>query len=103
MRLTKAELRERPEALRKLTLDADLAGLISSEDQSDEYDCLVRPLLTLLERSASEREITMFLESELKDHFGVEDTSHARAFAQAVKSSYDEKWPRAAALKDTSE
>jgi hypothetical protein len=105
MRLTKAQLHERLELLRDLAFNEDPAGLfpIMAEAPRDEYDCLVGPLLSLLERGASEHEIAKFLESTLKDHFGVADTSYARAFARRVKSSYDDKWPRETSAKGISE
>jgi len=38
----------------------------------DEYDCLLGPLLSRLQRGAPAEDISAFLGHELRDHFGIE-------------------------------
>ncbi len=48
----------------------------------DEYDCLYQPLLSRLRQAEGAHEITVFLETELRDHFGLDPRpSRPRDFA----------------------
>lgn len=50
----------------------------------DEYDCLYEPLLTRLRRGEDEATIGAFLETELRDHFGL-DPQWSRPYDFAVR------------------
>ncbi len=59
----------------------------------DEYDCVIDPLLGMLERNATEREIASFLEDQVRDHFGFEPIPRREAdFATDVKAWFDKCW-----------
>jgi hypothetical protein len=64
--------------LRDLLLDWDPIG-IAEVCPRDEYDCVIGPLLCMLERNATEREIAGFLESKVQDHFGLKPVSPREA------------------------
>lgn len=51
----------------------------------DEYDCMLGPLLALLARGSTEREIGSFLRTELSSHFGLDpNNSKPEVFARRV-------------------
>jgi hypothetical protein len=68
-RLTKEQTRRRWRELRAIVCDWDPLALMPDAPR-DEYDCLVTGLMGSLERGASRSEIAVFLEHELRDHFG---------------------------------
>lgn len=60
--------------LRQLLAEWDPIGIADGDDDfdhSDEYDCLVFPLLSRLTRGANETELASFLGEELRAHFGL--------------------------------
>ena len=62
MSLTKREVRERVRELNALMADWDPTGVIAdSHAPRDEYECLVGPLLTLLQSGAGEVAIRRYL------------------------------------------
>ena len=65
--------RRRWKELRDLAFRRDPIGLGASLP-SDEYDCVLGPLLTMLESSASVEEIDAYLKRELTEHFGLSPT-----------------------------
>ena len=70
--LTKREVRERVRELNALMADWDPTGVIAdSHAPRDEYECLVGPLLTLLQSGAGEPAIRRYLSKQLVEHFGV--------------------------------
>jgi hypothetical protein len=72
MGLTKRELKERVRELNTLMADWDPTGVIGeSHAPRDEYECLVGPLLTLLQSGANEVAIGRYLSKQLVEHFGV--------------------------------
>jgi hypothetical protein len=95
MKLTQDQAQERWRQLRALVCHLDPAGLIFEiECQRDEYDdCLVEPLMRLLESQASEKELVSFLENEMIHHFGINDLSLMPEFARQVRSWYQTAWP----------
>jgi hypothetical protein len=66
----KAESRLRWSELRDLVNAHDPIGLIATGAPKDEYECIVGPLMRLLEHSAPAHEIGSFLETEFRTHFG---------------------------------
>jgi hypothetical protein len=72
MHLTKRELRERVRELNAMMVDWDPTGVIGdSHAPRDEYECLVGPLLTLLQSGASNVEIERYLAKQVLEHFGL--------------------------------
>ena len=56
----------------------DFIGVFPGEGgPTDEYNCMVGPLVTLLEKKAGRDEIRTYLDQELTEHFGIEQYSNA--------------------------
>jgi hypothetical protein len=68
---TKANLRKRWVELRALVNTWDPIGLIEAGAPEDEYECVVAPLLRMLEERTSEAMMSSFLSREFDEHFGV--------------------------------
>jgi hypothetical protein len=66
--------------------------LIGSSPPPDEYDCLIGPLLSKLRSDCNQEFITKFLNTEIKDHFGMRPeccgTDH---FAKKVCEWYSQR------------
>ena len=92
MRLEKQELRTRWRELRSLVNDWDPIGLISAGAPPDEYECVVGPLLRMLEESAPQKEIASYLSNEFADHFGV-PVADTQEFAIRATQWYQRSWP----------
>ena len=59
----------------------------------DEYDCLMGPLLTLLDSGASKEEIARYLRKEIDEHFGLSaDNYDFTAVAERVRRWFDHGW-----------
>ena len=59
----------------------------------DEYDCLVGPLLTLLDSEAQNREIARYLQKEITEHFGLPPGIYRfTAFAERLRRWFDRGW-----------
>lgn len=72
MGLTRQEVRQRSSQLRALICEWDPIGVMDDPDwPRDEYDCLVGPLLTLLQSGATSAAIADHLRKELVEHFGL--------------------------------
>ena len=93
MKLTKEQSRERWRQLRDLACEWDPVGAISIGADRDEYDCLVGPLLRLLEDNADEDALFRYLDLQMKDHFGLLYVPSTRSFSNKVKSWYEQSWP----------
>jgi hypothetical protein len=75
------------EELRGLLLEWDPLGM--AEVASDEYDCLLGPIIGKLRDGVSARGLGDFLEGELIHHFGVfPQPSRPRGFAQRLVTWY---------------
>jgi len=94
MRLEKHELRRRWSELRELVNAWDPIGVIGIGAPLDEYDCLIGPLLRMLESGESDKAIVAYLHREGTEHFGVV-LHNADAFAVQAKDWYEQRWPRA--------
>jgi hypothetical protein len=85
---------DREQALRVLLNGWDPIGIqpgLNGAPQ-DEYDCLLSPLLTRLERGDSAAAIAGFLRSELASHFGLDpDASGPDAFAAEMLTWYRQR------------
>ena len=92
MRLEKHDLRQRWAELRSLVNEWDPIGLIEDGAPVDEYECVVGPLLRMLEERAPQAEIAAFLGAEFDEHFGV-PIADAQVFAARAASWYEARWP----------
>lgn len=92
--LSSREIRERSEQLRALLWEWDPIGVRPASDwPRDEYDCLVGPLLTLLDAGASTEEITLHVHQALDEHFGLTANNDAvRTVADRVRRWFDRAW-----------
>lgn len=92
--LSKRELRERSAQLRALMCQWDPIGVMDDPGwPRDEYDCLVGPLLTLLDSGASDEEIARYLRQEIDEHFGLTGDSYDfKAVADRVCRWFDRGW-----------
>ena len=93
MKLTEEQSRDRRRQLLDLLFQYDIASLVSNPDQADEYECLVDPLLGILQGRATESEIRGFLEWQVRTHFGTFDCTRARESAGKLKAWYEASWP----------
>jgi hypothetical protein len=96
MRLEKQELRTRWRELRTLVNEWDPIGLIADGAPPDEYECVVGPLLRMLEEKASPTEITGYLSREFEDHFGLA-ADNTEEFTTRVAQWYRQNWPETTA------
>jgi hypothetical protein len=96
MRLEKQELRKRWAELRTLINEWDPVGLIEAGAPHDEYECVVGPVLRMLEENVSASEVAAFLQREFDEHFGV-SCGDAAPFAASTKQWYETRWPRTTA------
>jgi hypothetical protein len=91
--LSKARISARGTELRDLINDRDPIGLIRGGAPLDEYECLVGPLMGLLERHASPEEIAAYLAKEFSEHFGSPIAeSSALDFAIILCQWYSARW-----------
>ncbi len=65
------EWSDRDRRVDELVAEWDPLGLIARGAPRDEYDCMVRPLVSLLARNASEAEIVEWLQQWFPAHFGL--------------------------------
>lgn len=93
-KLTKQESRERWSQLRDLICAWDPIGVMDDPEwPHDEYDCLVGPVMRILESGAGPNEIAKYLRHEIESHFGL--ASRYRefdAFAAQLRAWFDQKW-----------
>src|SRR5262245_52821055 len=89
--LSKRELRQRSAQPRELMCDWDPIGVMGDPDwPRDEYDCLVGPLLALLQSGTSNDDISNYLRKEIADHFGLSaDTYDFTAVVERVRRWFD--------------
>ncbi len=88
VRIIRSHVNAAPEwrGLQRLLNEWDPIGVVPElGGPGDEYDCMLGPLLTMLSGGSSEREIGLFLRTELSDHFGLNPNySHPEMFAARV-------------------
>jgi len=93
-RLSKEESRRRWAGIRTILNCWDPTGVIHNADApDDEYECLAKPLWRLLERDASNAEVSSFLRVEIVNHFGL-DARHYDfdAVADTLKKWFRHGW-----------
>jgi len=91
-RLEKADMRQRGRELRALLNEWNPIGIrLGAAD--DEYDCLLWPLMRLLEQGSTGDAIVTYLTSELRDHFGLSPNERGTAeFAERAKAWFESGW-----------
>lgn len=81
-RRDRAAIRQRSQELRAMLVAWDPIGTVATGGPADEYDCVLWPLMRLLNEEASQDKLVEFLSTELRDHFGLEpEPSTAADFA----------------------
>lgn len=70
MNRSRREIRNAIRELQGLTNEWDPIGLIAAGAPDDEYDCLVAPILSSLQKGHTPREIEQWLASYIVEHFG---------------------------------
>ena len=92
--LTKRESRQRWSQLNAIMNEWDPIGIVpGSVGPLDEYDCLVGPVLTLLQTGADEQAIEGYLRKQIRGHFGLSsDHYDFLAVARRVRSWFDFAW-----------
>ena len=75
MPLSKEESRQRYSELNALLFEWDPIG-VGPDWPTDEYVCLVGPLMRLLESGATRSEIAAYLNNELVEHFGLDANNY---------------------------
>ena len=90
--ISKREVRQRSSQLNALLYEWDPIG-VGPDGPRDEYECLVGPLLTMLQSGATQGEIASYLETELVEHFGLttnrDDITNA---ASRIRAWFDRDW-----------
>jgi hypothetical protein len=92
--LSKEQSRERWAELRNLLCEWDPIGVMDDPEwPRDEYDCMVGPVMRLLESGASEAAITAYLRAEIADHFGLSPEHYDfLSIARRTRSWFQERW-----------
>ena len=91
--LTKREIQERSKQLRALLGEWDPIGVMHVPSwPRDEYDCLIGPLLTLLQSGAGDDAVANYLRKEVVEHFGLSPTDDFAAVARTVLAWFDRGW-----------
>jgi hypothetical protein len=94
MMLSKEQSRARWRQLQDLIWEWDPIGVASIEDwPKDEYNCLVGPVMRMLERGMTADEIAAVLVADLREHFGLDpDLNETAIFAAKATAWYAEHW-----------
>jgi hypothetical protein len=86
-------MRSRGRELRALLNGWDPISIVGDRRPDDEYDCLLWPLMRLLEGGATARDLMHYLEQELTEHFGLSAAPQGSLqFAERVKRWYEGSW-----------
>jgi hypothetical protein len=73
--------------MRRLLMDWDPIGVASIPEASDEYDCMISPLMHQLYEGTDETRIQSWIAGEVEDHFGMH--SEPEREARRAKSLID--------------
>jgi hypothetical protein len=86
----RAGLRKRGRELRDLLNEWDPVGAIRAGAPTDEYDCLVWPLMRRLGGGETMEALVAFLDGELTGHFGLSAADHGtQAFARRARAWHE--------------
>ena len=90
--ISKREVRQRSSQLNALLYEWDPIG-VGPDGPRDEYECLVGPLLRMLQSGATQSEIASYLETELVEHFGLTtNRDDIAAAASRIRAWFDRDW-----------
>ena len=94
MPISRRQSETRWSELRALLCEWDPIGVMGDPKvPRDEYDCLARPLLHLLEAGASEAEVVECLRNEITDHFGLSPKRYDfAAVSRRLRAWFVENW-----------
>jgi hypothetical protein len=92
--LSKEQSRIRWSELRALFCEWDPIGVVDDrESPRDEYDCMVGPVMRLLESDASEAEVAAYLRDEVTNHLGLSPEHYDfQAVARRTRAWFQERW-----------
>lgn len=84
------QLRHVADGLQSLLNQWDPIGLVGADGPTDEYECLVWPVVRLLREGVSAEVLAEHLTKELQSHFGLEPQACAPGeFAVSVKRWFE--------------
>jgi len=93
MRLTKEQSRDRWREMRDLAFEWDPIGVGDNPECWDEYDCIIGPLLRMLEQDATPDQLSAYLQTELRDHFGLSPIpTREDEFASRAAAWFQDRW-----------
>ncbi len=93
LKLTKRELRQRAAQLNDLLCEWDPIGVMGFGAPRDEYDCLIGPLLTMLQAGAATPDIASYLRKEMVEHFGLSPEYYDfPAAGEHIRTWFDRAW-----------
>jgi hypothetical protein len=75
----KDRTRETQRQMRRILMDWDPIGVASIPQASDEYDCMISPLMRQLYEGADEGSIRSWIVGEVQGHFGMRSVSEREA------------------------
>ena len=92
--LSKEQSRAQWSELRALMCEWDPIGVMGDPDwPRDEYDCMVGPVMRLLESDASDADIAAYLRGEIADHFGLSPEHYDfQSVARRTRAWFQERW-----------
>jgi len=83
--------------LQKAVNDWDPVGLIELGAPEDEYECLVGPLMRMLQVGSRFEEIVRYLNQHIPEHFGVSKPEGAHEFAEGIVRWFSARWKETSA------
>jgi hypothetical protein len=92
MRISKEDSRRRWRELRDAVNNWDPVGLIASGAPVDEYECLVGPLMRMLEAGSGSEQIASYLNQDVPNHFGVSKPKGAQDFSNQIVGWFSIRW-----------
>jgi hypothetical protein len=92
--LSKEQSRARWSELRALLCEWDPIGVMGDPEwPRDEYDCMVGPVMRLLESDASDADIAAYLRDEIANHFGLSPEHYDfPSVARRARSWFQARW-----------
>jgi hypothetical protein len=95
MTLSKSDSRQRWHELRQIVNRWDPIGVFDHDSDwpQDEYECMVGPLMPMLERGRSVPELVAYMQKELREHFGLDPVpGEAEQCAAEAIAWYQSAW-----------
>jgi hypothetical protein len=83
---------DRVGALRDLLNEWDFIGVADPVTNTDEYDCMLRPLLRKLAAGKDAQNIARWLRQEIEQHFGMSDENIADAELNTIAERISQWW-----------